>query len=90
MIVEQGNPEMTETLLAHSSSQAAVNSLNYLAAAILKEKDSQVGSGTVTIEDVVKEIVKPLVKEWLDANLPSLVERLVKYEIEQISQKVVL
>ncbi|OCC05640.1 hypothetical protein BA190_07705 [Labrys sp. WJW] len=38
-----------------------------------------------TIEDVVQEMLRPMLQTWLDANLPSLVERLVRQEIERIS-----
>lgn len=38
-----------------------------------------------TIEDVVQEMLRPMLQSWLDAHLPSLVERLVRQEIERIS-----
>lgn len=37
-----------------------------------------------TVEDLVIESLRPMLKEWLDANLPSLVERLVQREIQKI------
>lgn len=39
-----------------------------------------------TVEDLVKEILRPMLKSWLDENLPHLVERLVRQEIERISR----
>lgn len=39
-----------------------------------------------TVEDLVKEILRPMLKEWLDANLPDIVERLVRAEIERVSR----
>lgn len=39
-----------------------------------------------TIEDIVREAVRPLLKEWLDRNLPELVRRLVKQEIDRLSR----
>ncbi|WP_454813928.1 PopZ family protein [Labrys neptuniae] len=38
-----------------------------------------------TIEDVVQEMLRPMLQSWLDAHLPTLVERLVRQEIERIS-----
>ena len=38
-----------------------------------------------TLEDLVREMLQPILKVWLDDNLPSMVERLVRVEIEQIS-----
>lgn len=39
-----------------------------------------------TLEDVVTEMLQPMLKTWLDDNLPSLVERMVKEEIERVSR----
>lgn len=39
-----------------------------------------------TLEDLVKEMLRPLLKTWLDDNLPILVERLVRAEIERVSR----
>jgi cell pole-organizing protein PopZ len=40
--------------------------------------------GGPTIEDLVREEIRPLLKQWLDANLPPVVERLVRAEIERV------
>jgi uncharacterized protein len=37
-----------------------------------------------TLEDLVKEMLRPMLKTWLDDNLPNLVERLVRAEIERV------
>jgi uncharacterized protein len=39
-----------------------------------------------TLEDLVAEMLRPMLKEWLDDNLPALVERLVREEIERVSR----
>ncbi len=44
----------------------------------------QVHRGGPTIEDLVREEVRPLLKDWLDNHLPPLVERLVRQEIERV------
>lgn len=43
-------------------------------------------SGT-TVEDLAREALKPMLKEWLDQNLPSIVETLVQREISKFSQR---
>jgi len=40
-----------------------------------------------TMEDIVKELLRPMLKEWLDANLPSLVEQIVREEVERLSRR---
>ena len=39
-----------------------------------------------TLEDLVREMLRPMLKSWLDDNLPGLVERIVKAEIERVSR----
>ena len=46
-----------------------------------------VGNGT-TVEGIMREMLRPLLKEWLDENLPSVVERMVEKEIARISRGV--
>jgi len=40
-----------------------------------------------TLEDLVRAMLQPILKIWLDDNLPAIVERLVRVEIEQISPR---
>ncbi|WP_445500474.1 PopZ family protein [Microvirga sp. G4-2] len=39
-----------------------------------------------TVEGLMKEMLRPMLKAWLDENLPTLVERLVKAEIERVTR----
>jgi cell pole-organizing protein PopZ len=39
-----------------------------------------------TMEDLVREMLRPMLKAWLDDNLPGLVERIVRAEIERVSR----
>lgn len=39
-----------------------------------------------TVEDLMKEMLRPMLKNWLDAHLPRIVEGLVRQEIERISR----
>ncbi len=40
-----------------------------------------------TLEDLVKDLMRPMVSAWLDRNLPTLVERLVQAEIQRLSRR---
>ena len=42
--------------------------------------------GGLTVEQLVMEAVRPLLKNWLDANLPGLVEDIVRAEVERVAQ----
>jgi cell pole-organizing protein PopZ len=44
------------------------------------------GSGK-TLEELVKEMLRPMLKEWLDKNLPPMVERFVEREIVRLTRR---
>jgi cell pole-organizing protein PopZ len=46
-----------------------------------------VRSGETSLEGLTRELLRPMLKEWLDANLPAMVEALVAREIERIAKK---
>jgi cell pole-organizing protein PopZ len=69
-----------ERPLMSSITSAAVDSaFNSLAQTVLVQNAR-------TLEDLVKEMLRPLLKGWLDDNLPGLVERMVRAEIERVSR----
>jgi cell pole-organizing protein PopZ len=71
---------MEEGSLLSSSASAAVDSaFNTLAQTVLVQNAR-------TLEDLVREMLRPMLKSWLDDNLPGLVERLVRAEIERVSR----
>ena len=47
-------------------------------------KELPIGNGAVTLEELTRELVLPMLKEWLDQHLPITVERLVREEIERL------
>lgn len=73
-----------ESLLAPAAAAAAAASVGQLLRAVSAERGSAVTRGGPTIEDVVREELRPLLKDWLDQHLPPLVERLVRAEIERV------
>lgn len=46
-----------------------------------------VASNSRTVDDLVTEALRPMLKAWLDENLPTLVERLVRAEIERVARQ---
>jgi cell pole-organizing protein PopZ len=45
------------------------------------------GDASRTLEDLVRELLRPMLKDWLDAQLPKIVERLVQEEIQRMSRE---
>lgn len=68
-----------EDLLSPDANQAVQAAFHNLAGTILS-------NNARTLEDLVKEMLRPMLKGWLDENLPPLVERLVRQEIERVSR----
>jgi cell pole-organizing protein PopZ len=51
------------------------------------EEESVADSSGRTMEQFIEDIARPMLKEWLDENLPAIVERLVQKEIQKISRR---
>jgi len=66
-------------LLSPSTTAAVDSAFNSLAHTVLVQNAR-------TLDDLVREMLRPMLKAWLDDNLPSLVERLVRAEIERVSR----
>jgi cell pole-organizing protein PopZ len=48
------------------------------------ERSTSIGRAGITLEDIVREEMKPVLKAWLETNLPEMVERVVRAEIERV------
>jgi cell pole-organizing protein PopZ len=85
MPVSEPTRPMPQPLLGAEAAAAASSSVGSLLRTLVAERQQvPVYRGGPTIEDLVREEVRPLLKEWLDSNLPPLVERLVRVEIERL------
>jgi hypothetical protein len=66
-------------LISTATSAAVDSAFNALAQTVLVHN-------VRTLEDLVREMLRPMLKVWLDDNLPTVVERLVRAEIERVSR----
>jgi uncharacterized protein len=76
--------EPDRLLIAPAVAAAAAASVGTLLRAVAANRSSAVTRGGPSIEDVVRAELRPMLKEWLDAHLPGMVERLVRIEIERV------
>jgi cell pole-organizing protein PopZ len=67
-------------LVSDHAASAAASSFGALSAAILMPK------GDRTLEDVVRELLRPMLQQWLDDNLPTIVQTAVEAEVERIAR----
>lgn len=77
-----------ESLTTASAAQSMRESLAALAMIAEPSMPPQiVRSGETSLEGLTRELLKPMLAEWLDRHLPEMVERLVKAEIARIAGK---
>lgn len=83
--------EGEEELISEAVAGISTDAFAALAEALTRERRTgdAAGPGEAdrAIEQVVREELRPLLKEWLDQNLPSVVERLVKQELERMASR---
>ena len=81
--VDDGRPPPERSgergLISAATSAAVDSAFNTLAQTVLVQNGR-------TLEDLVREMLRPMLKTWLDDNLPGMVERLVRAEIERVSR----
>jgi cell pole-organizing protein PopZ len=80
---EAARPQVREVeqppLLSNHATEAVTAAFGTLAHTVLTQNAR-------TLDDLVQEMLRPMLKSWLDDNLPTIVERLVRAEIERVSR----
>ena len=92
-------PSFEQPLVASSAAGAATSAFDRLNQVVEERKAAPVapvaspmpvmalGAGGKTIEDLVKEMLRPMLKEWIDRSLPPMVEQLVEREIARLTRR---
>ncbi|WP_420431716.1 DUF2497 domain-containing protein [Hyphobacterium sp.] len=75
-------PESDDSLVGTPAATAAAGAFDALA-----ENLRVASADGLTLEGIVREMMRPMLKEWLDANLPRIVEEKVESEIERIARR---
>jgi cell pole-organizing protein PopZ len=76
---EPASPVPDRGLISSETVKAVDSAFNTLAHTVI-------GQNARTLEDLVREMLRPMLKSWLDDNLPGMVERIVRAEIERVSR----
>ena len=71
-----------DALLTDNAEEAAISAISNLV------RKTAVGNNSITLEDIVRAELKPLLRAWLDKHLPTVIERLVQEELERVSKRV--
>jgi cell pole-organizing protein PopZ len=87
-VLELSDPvsaDSSDGLVSEDAAAASLRSLAVLSA--LNQREQGVVQGDGPLEAVVREMLKPMLKDWLDRHLPEIVEELVTREIARITGK---
>ncbi|MET0481350.1 MAG: DUF2497 domain-containing protein [Aestuariivirgaceae bacterium] len=71
------------SMLSADASDATASAFNRLADTIV----TQASAGNRSVEEIIREVLRPMLKSWLDEHLPRVVERLVREEIERVARR---
>lgn len=76
-----------DALVGESASASAASAFAGLAASFRRPEPEPLGGGVgPTIDELARQLLRPMLKEWLDANLPGIVEAAVRKEVERIAR----
>ena len=70
-----------EPLMSHSTATSAASAFGQLHQTVAMPKEGQL------LDDVVRELLRPLLKDWLDRNLAAIVQAKVEEEVERIARR---
>ncbi len=77
-----------DSLLSETTADAATAAMaKLLASNVAVERDEPVRVGRVTLEDIARDLMRPLIKTWLDQNLPRVIEKVVAKEMEKLARR---
>lgn len=79
-------PEPDEALVGETAAASAASAFAGLAASFRTPDPIPTGGTGPTIDDLARALLRPMLKEWLDAHLPGIVEAAVKKEVERIAR----
>jgi len=80
-------PTGYDSLVGDSAAASAASAFAGLAASFSKpEPVTDTGGTGPTIDDLARALLRPMLKDWLDANLPGIVEAAVRKEVERIAR----
>ena len=82
---EEPRKPVPSDIMSSSTQAAAMSSLSKLTSK-MPINSSRTYDG-VTLEDIVRELLHPMLREWMDENLPNMVERNVQKELEKLARR---
>ncbi len=79
-------PDSGDSVFSGIAAAATLGAFSKLSETVTLERQRAV-AGSVTLEDIVKELLTPILRQWIDQHVPGLVERLVREELEKLARQ---
>lgn len=76
-------PVQPDPILSPRAAEASRGPLDALSRLVVKPETA----GSDTLEGMVREMLRPMLRDWLDTHLPAMVEQMVAREIDRITGK---
>ncbi len=74
-----------DDILTDNAAHAALQGFARLASHTPVERQSHLAG--ITLEDIVRDLMRPMLRDWLDQNLPPLIEKLVAKELQRLARQ---
>lgn len=75
------------SVFTDTAASATLGAFSKLSETIVIERQKAVTGSIVTLEDIVKDLLSPLLRQWIDQHVPGIVERLVREELEKLARQ---
>lgn len=76
-----------ESLVSPSAANASAQALVRLTKAMSSEERRPPAASGITMEQLLVDLLTPMLREWLDAHLPEIVERVVEQEVKKLARR---
>lgn len=83
-VVEDIKDESIDAIIEGQAAEATLGAFERLAQSIPVARS---GTENNTLEDIVRDMLRPMLRHWVDENMPRIAERLVKKELERLVDK---
>jgi uncharacterized protein len=78
---------IVDSLVSPVAANASTNAFARLAKAAGSDEKRSVAVGGVTVEQLLVDLLTPMLRDWLDKNLPEIVERVVEQEVKKLARR---
>ena len=80
--------QASDSLISPSTANASTSAMAKLArASVAEPRDTGSGFGDLSVEKLLRDLLTPMLKDWLDQNLPAIVERVVEQEVKRLARR---